>query len=168
LILELHPKTETSVVEVKRRPITAADGMPAEMYEAYFTKRLLKALSLAEEAKDAQERSVHLRTSRYYRDLLEHPDKRRVFRHSTRIRATLHHLGTHPRRVIVSDLSTCGFRVELEERAKPGTVIMLEIGGLSPLDAYVVWQEDEQVGCKFLNELHPALVEAALAVSSRI
>jgi hypothetical protein len=148
--------------------LKAADGTPAEMYEAYFTRRLLKALSLAEEATDAEERSVHLRTSRYYRDLLEHPEKRSAYRHPTRIGATLHHLGTHPRRVIVSDLSTCGFRIELDARAKPGTVVMLEIGGLSPLDAYVVWQEGDQVGCKFLNELHPALVEAALAVSSRI
>jgi hypothetical protein len=138
------------------------------MYEAYFTRRLLKALSLAEEATDADERSLHLRASRYYRDLLEHPEKRSAFRHSTRIRATLHHLGTHPRRVVVSDLSTCGFRIQFEERVKPGTVVMLEIGGLSPLDAYVIWQEGDQVGCKFLNELHPALVEAALTVSSRI
>jgi hypothetical protein len=39
--------------------------------------------------------------------------------------------------------------------------------GLSPINAFTVWQEGDQVGCKFLSELHPALIEAALAVGSR-
>jgi hypothetical protein len=37
--------------------------------------------------------------------------------------------------------------------------------GLSPVNAFIVWQDEEQVGCKFLTPLHPALIEAALAVS---
>jgi hypothetical protein len=41
------------------------------MYKAYFTRRLLEALSLAEQADNEQERSIHLRASRYYRDLIE-------------------------------------------------------------------------------------------------
>jgi hypothetical protein len=41
------------------------------MYKAYFTRRLLEALSLAEQAPTEQERSIHLRASRYYRDLIE-------------------------------------------------------------------------------------------------
>ena len=137
----------------------------AEMYEAYFTKRLLEALSLAERAEDAEERSIHLRASRYYRDLLEYPEKRRAIRHSARIRAMLHGLGTRPRRVIVTDLSSRGFRIQLDEEVRPGHLVTVEIDGLSPINAFIVWQDGEQVGCKFLTELHPALVEAALAVS---
>ena len=41
------------------------------MYKAYFVRRLLEALSLADEAENAEERSLHLRTSRYYRDLID-------------------------------------------------------------------------------------------------
>ena len=137
------------------------------MYEAYFTKRLLEALSLAERAEDAEERSLHLRTSRYYRDLLEYPEKRRAVRHPARIRAMLYGLGQRPRRVIVTDLSSLGFRTELDEEVRPGHLVTLEMEGLSPINAFTVWQKEEQVGCKFLSELHPALVEAALAVSSR-
>jgi hypothetical protein len=137
------------------------------MYEAYFTKRLLEALSLAESAADAEERSLHLRTSRYYRDLLEYPEKRRNVRYAARIGATLHHLGPRPRRVIVSDLSVSGFRTEIQMPVRPGRLVTLEMDGLSPLEAYIVWQQGAVVGCKFLNDLHPALVEAALAVSSR-
>jgi hypothetical protein len=40
------------------------------MYKAYFTRRLLEALSLADHAVTPQERSIHLRTSRYYAALL--------------------------------------------------------------------------------------------------
>ena len=137
------------------------------MYEAYFTRRLLEALSLAETAADAEERSLHLRTSRYYRDLLEYPEKRRNIRYRARIGATLHHLGPRPRRIIVSDLSVSGFRTEIDLAVKPGRLVVLEMDGLSPLEAYVVWQQGAAVGCKFLNDLHPALVDAALAVSSR-
>jgi hypothetical protein len=41
------------------------------MYKAYFIRRLLEALSLAEQADTEHERSIHLRASRYYRDLIE-------------------------------------------------------------------------------------------------
>jgi hypothetical protein len=138
------------------------------MYQAYFTRRLLEALDLAEQAGDTEERSLHLRTSRYYRDLLDHGEKRHSFRHPSRIGAALHHVGSRPWRVIVSDLSTSGFRMTLEERVKPGRIVSLEMDGFASLDAFVVWQKADQVGCKFLSELHPALVDAALAISSPV
>jgi hypothetical protein len=70
--------------------------------------------------------------------------------------------------VIVSDLSSHGFRVEFDEEAKPGTIIALQMDGLVPIEAYVVWQKGIQVGCRFLAELHPALLEAAIAVSPKV
>ena len=54
------------------------------MTKAYFTRRLLEALSLADQATDAQERSTHLRASRYYCAMLglkrlpSHSDSRHV------------------------------------------------------------------------------------------
>ena len=138
------------------------------MYEAYFTKRLLEALMLAEKAPSAEERSIHLRASRHYREILESSDSRQSVRHPARIKAQFRHASPEPSPVVVTDLSTRGFRVELPQRVKPGTVISLQIDGLAPQDAYVVWQRDEQVGCKFLHELHPALLDAALAVSDRV
>ena len=138
------------------------------MYEAYFTRRLLEALTQAEQASNAEERSTHIRASRYYRDLLQWPEQRRSVRHMVRIGAVLHHLAASPKPVIVSDLSSHGFRVELDEKAKPGTIIALQMDGLVPIEAYVVWQKDIQVGCRFLAELHPALLEAAIAVSPKV
>jgi hypothetical protein len=40
------------------------------MYKAYFTRRLLQALSLAKDAASAEERKIHLRASLHYRALL--------------------------------------------------------------------------------------------------
>jgi hypothetical protein len=69
--------------------------------------------------------------------------------------------------VVVTDLSSRGFRMLLDEKVRPGHLIALEMDGLSPVNAFVVWQDREQVGCKFLGELHPALIEAALALGTR-
>lgn len=46
------------------------------MYKAYFVRRLLEALSLADQAKNDAERAIHLRTSRYYRQLIESLNRR--------------------------------------------------------------------------------------------
>lgn len=137
------------------------------MYEAYFTKRLLEALDLAEEAGSAEEQSIHLRASRYYRDLLASAEKRGTVRHPVKILATLHHAGPEPRMVKVSDLSTCGFRMEVDQPLRPGAIVGIQLDSLATIDAYVIWQEGDQAGCKFLTELHPALLDAALAVSPR-
>ena len=136
------------------------------MYEAYFTKRLLEALTLADQAADAGERSVHLQASRYYRDLLDWPGQRLSTRHPVHVRATIRH-GTRLTRVTVSDLSTGGFRTSLGDRLLPGTPVALQMDGLAPLDGFVVWQDGDEVGCRFAAEIHPALVDAAIAVGGQ-
>lgn len=138
------------------------------MYEAYFTRRLLEALTLADEATDAEERSIHLRASRYYRELLNVPDSRLAPRHQVKIAAVLHHVSPEPLPVIVSDLSTSGFRAGLQQDIKPGTLVSLQMDGLAPIDAYVVWQEDGQAGFKFLSEINPILLDAAITVSPQV
>lgn len=138
------------------------------MYEMYFTKRLLEALTLAEEATNAQERSIHLRASQYYCDILQPPDQRREIRHSVKLHGLLHHASPSPRPVIVSDLSSCGFRMELPLQIEAGTIVALQLDGLSPIEAYVIWQEGDEAGCKFLSALHPALLEAALLLSPHV
>lgn len=138
------------------------------MYEPYFTRRLLEALTLADEAADADERSIHLRASRYYREILQSAEKRQSVRHPVRIGAILHYVSPGARPVLVSDLGACGFRMQLSQALRPGRLVALEMEGLALVEAYVVWQEGDQVGCKFLKALHPALLDAALAVSPRV
>ena len=136
------------------------------MYEAYFTKRLLEALTQADEAGDAAERSVHLQASRYYRDLLNCPEQRLSTRHPVHVRATLRY-GTRLAPVTVSDLSTGGFRTSLDERLLPGMPVVLQMDALAPINGFVVWQDGDQVGCRFAAEIHPALVDAAIALEDQ-
>ena len=136
------------------------------MYEAYFTKRLLETLTLADEAADEGERSVHLQASRYYRNLLDLPDERLSARHPVRMRATVRY-GTLVRRVSLTDLSIGGFRISLDHQLVPGAPLELRMKGLAPLIGFVVWQDGDQVGCRFAADLHPALVDAAIALGNR-
>ena len=46
------------------------------MTRNYFLRRLIETLCLAEKAETVAERSIYLRTSRYYRDLIEATHKR--------------------------------------------------------------------------------------------
>lgn len=41
------------------------------MYKAYFVRRLLETLSLADHADDEQQKLIYLQASRYYRDLIQ-------------------------------------------------------------------------------------------------
>jgi len=134
------------------------------MYEAYFTKRLLEALTLADQAADAGERCIHLKASRHYRDLLQFPEKRDSMRHPIRLRATIRNRGDF-RRVTLSDLSTGGFRMAFGESLPSGAPLTLQMDGFEPVKAFVVWQDGDQVGCRFANALHPALVDAAIALA---
>jgi hypothetical protein len=60
-----------SVIAPKqRRAMRPPNSRTAPMYKAYFVRRLLEALSSADEAESEEERSIYLRTSRYYRDLI--------------------------------------------------------------------------------------------------
>ena len=136
------------------------------MYEAYFTRRLFEALTLAEEAPSAEERSIHLRASRYYCDLLNHPEKRGAVRHKVRIDATLDHSSAGAIPISVTELSTRGCRIELDEQIASGSIIAIDIPGLAPIDDCVIWQRFDQVGCRFLSELHPKLLEAALEINA--
>jgi hypothetical protein len=85
-----------------------------------------------------------------------------------KIEAVLHHINAHPTPVVVTDLSTTGFRFRLCQQVMPGTLVGLKIDGLAPIEGYIVWQKGDQVGCKFLAELHPALLDAALAVGPHV
>lgn len=135
------------------------------MYEDYFTRRLHEALALADAVAQVDERSVHLRASGLYRDLLRSSGQRSSPRCPTRIPAILYGAGNHPRRIFVSNLSTCGFTTIIDGRVRPGRALTVEMDGFAPINAFAAWQQGEELGCKFVEEVHPAIVEAAVALS---
>lgn len=133
------------------------------MFDHYFTRRLLEELTLADQAPDDEQRSVHLRACCYYRDLLV--DARAVERQTVKIAAELLKLAPWPLAATVCDLSVLGFRIDAPHGLAPGTCLALALKGLAPLDAWVVWSDTRGTGCRFASPLHPALLEAVLAMN---
>jgi hypothetical protein len=134
------------------------------MFDLYFTRRLLEELTLADQAPDDEQRSVHLRACCYYRDLLT--DARAAERQAVMIAAQLLKLAPWPVTANVCDLSVLGFRIDAPNGLSPGTCLALSLKGLAPLDAWVVWSDTRGTGCRFAAPLHPALIEAALAINA--
>lgn len=140
-------------------------GAPMSNLESYFTRRLLETLSLADEAADGEERTVHLRACRYYRDILQVPNTRRAERLKVHLPTVLHKKDHPSAETVVADISTYGFRVRACSWLEQDAHFTVQFDGLAELPAKVVWRIDDWAGCAFMNPLHPALLEAAIALS---
>lgn len=84
---------------------------------------------------------------------------RRAERIAVRMQASLREPSFSKFDVMVSDLSTDGFRCETHYRITPGTVVWLTIPGLSALESRVVWANGKAYGCAFTQPLHVAVME---------
>lgn len=69
--------------------------------------------------------------------------------------AAVHH-------VQVVDVSEGGCRIRGAPGSAPGTALLIKLPGLEPLRATSVWVGDDEFGCSFDAELHPATLELLL------
>lgn len=135
------------------------------MDNSYFTRRLFDTLTLAEQAVDAAERSVYLRACHYYKDLLWRHEARTADRQTVDLPARLlFNNGDHDDSIVV-DLSCYGFRMQDRPWLRAGEHLQVVFDGLAPLMALVIWRAHGLAGWKFTTPLHPALLEAAAALS---
>jgi hypothetical protein len=67
--------------------------------------------------------------------------------------------GAAKSRVSVFDLSVDGFRIAAVKGVQSYSKVWLSLPGLAPLRAEVMWVRDGFAGCKFLQPLHPAVLE---------
>lgn len=93
--------------------------------------------------------------------MLQQPDQRVPERHIVNIMAQLRGLGAWFAEVELLDLSTDGFRAEIETELAPGACGWLKLTGLPPANCQVVWSAGGEAGFKFTSPLHPANVEIA-------
>lgn len=84
---------------------------------------------------------------------------RRAERVSVRMQASLREQSFSKFDVLVSDLSTDGFRCETHYRVAPNAIVWLTIPGLAPLESRVVWSNGKAYGCAFTQPLHVAVME---------
>ena len=71
-------------------------------------------------------------------------------------------LGRNTFRVRIFDLSTDGCKVELVERPSVGDIMLVKFDGLEAVDAEVAWVEGHIAGLKFVNPIHPAVLDLLL------
>ncbi len=63
----------------------------------------------------------------------------------------------------IVDLSVDGFRASTHLQLAKGNDVWLRLPGLEPCHARVIWSEGHFVGCAFVRQLHPAVLEMIVA-----
>jgi hypothetical protein len=61
-------------------------------------------------------------------------------------------------KVALRDISTHGFRAEIFERIFPDERLWLKLPGLEGWQARVAWVRGDEIGCEFVQPLHPAVL----------
>lgn len=67
--------------------------------------------------------------------------------------------------VSVLDLSLTGFRGDTAFTLRPGTVIWINLPGLSGLEAEIAWQRGAEFGAQFRTPLYPAVYDHIVTLS---
>jgi PilZ domain len=75
------------------------------------------------------------------------------------IPAMLRPSGAHAFATTLVDLSLGGFAAKAVTGMPAGTLCWLSVGALKGLQAEVVWNDGQTVGCAFSNLLNPAVFE---------
>jgi hypothetical protein len=81
-------------------------------------------------------------------------------RYPLAITATLRPSGVTGFRTVVTDLSLGGFAVQAITSLHPGTLCWLTLPGLYGLQAEVVWNDGNAIGCAFATLLNPAVLRS--------
>ncbi|MFM5914633.1 MAG: PilZ domain-containing protein [Chakrabartia godavariana] len=88
------------------------------------------------------------------------PDRRRSARFDLAQDATLAGTGFHGADVVVTEISTSGFRARLGRHIPPGSIIRLKMAGLGMAIARVVWSRQGEIGGAFVNPVSEQRVQA--------
>ncbi len=99
-------------------------------------------------------------TSRYH---VAAQEDRCAPRAAVSIPATLRPSGSGGFPVVVTDLSLAGFACQAVTGMKPGTLCWLTLPGLSGLQAELVWNNGQMVGCAFARLLNQAVLELVVS-----
>ncbi|AYJ88113.1 PilZ domain-containing protein [Sphingomonas paeninsulae] len=83
-------------------------------------------------------------------------------RHPLTIAATLRPSGATGFKTVVTDLSLSGFAAQALTNLHAGTLCWLTLPGLSSLQAEVVWNDGNTIGCAFATLLNPAVLQSVV------
>jgi hypothetical protein len=94
-------------------------------------------------------------------------DGRKAERRIVNLAAALREAGATTAQVQVVDIAVGGFKVETSGALEEGAEVWLKLPGFEAKRSHVIWVKENQAGCEFETELHPAELEAMVAPAPR-
>ena len=94
-------------------------------------------------------------------------DGRKAERRIVNIAAALREEGARRAPVIVTDISSGGFKAEVAEDVHDGAEVWLKLPGFEAKRSRVVWKKDNVVGCEFESPMHDRDLELVIAPKPR-
>ena len=90
-------------------------------------------------------------------------DGRKAERRIVNLAAALREAGAVTVPVQVIDISTGGYKIQSSAPVEEGSEVWLKLPGFEAKRSHVVWVKENEAGCEFETELHPA--ELAILVT---
>lgn len=94
-------------------------------------------------------------------------DGRKAERRIVNLAAALREDGARTSPIVVLDISTGGFKAEVEDDIVQGSEVWLKIAGFEAKRSRVVWKREKEAGCEFEMPLHDREVELMTAPAPR-
>jgi hypothetical protein len=94
-------------------------------------------------------------------------DGRKAERRIVNLAAALREAGATTTPVQVLDISAGGYKVQTDAHLEEGSEVWLKIPGSEAKRGHVVWTKENEAGCEFESELHPAELELLVAPPRR-
>ena len=94
-------------------------------------------------------------------------DGRKAERRMVNLAAALREEGAVTNQVQVIDISIGGYKVTGKELPEDGAEVWLKMPGFDAKRSHVVWKREDEAGCEFETEMHPAELEAMTAPAPR-
>ena len=94
-------------------------------------------------------------------------DGRKAERRIVNLAAALREDGAKNSRIVLRDISTLGFKAEVEEPVDEGGEVWLKLAGLEAKRSRVVWARGQEIGCQFEWPLHVRELELIVAPKPR-
>ena len=94
-------------------------------------------------------------------------DGRKAERRIVNLAAALREAGATTTTVQVLDIAIGGFKVQSAVPLHEGSEVWLKIPGFEAKRSHVVWAKENEAGCEFETELHPAELELIISPPRR-
>ena len=94
-------------------------------------------------------------------------DGRKAERRIVNLAAALREDGARNTRIVLRDISTGGFKADVDEPMEEGAEVWLKLAGVEAKRSRVVWVRGSEVGCEFEWPLHEREIELIVAPKPR-